>query len=128
MIGAPNEQRLFSIVIEEQRRRVAVVVFVRDLEIARLLPLHFAGVFVKGGEKRFTAMHTGENDVFVGQHRRSARVPEKIFTSIFLDEVYVPSDVAIEIERGEVAALEINENALPIGHWRSVGARSQRAM
>ena len=76
MLSSPNQDRLLPLVLNDQRRCVAVIAFGRRRVIASDLPGHFAGFFVKCGQPRFALMHPCHDDVPIGQHGRSAMIPK----------------------------------------------------
>src|SRR5262245_3878629 len=128
MIGAPKQQRSSPFVIEDQRSRIAIVVFRRHLEIARLLPAHFACALIKGGDPRFALMQPGEVDVRPVQERRATLIPEKLLLSEALRQIELPTDLPIHCERRKMPTPEIDKQSAAVRHWRRIAARAQRAV
>lgn len=69
-------------------------------------------------------MHHGNNHILFGQHRRGADVPEEDhFPPAFL-KIGLPAHLAVELHRGERAALKIDEDTVTGCHGRRVAART----
>ena len=118
MVRAPNQQGFLATFLEEERRGVTVVVFTRNFIIPWLLPTQFATQFIEPRDPRLSSVQTGHDDMIVGHDWGTAFVPEKLFSAELLDQVGLPPNRAVQSERGEVAALEVNVNLLTISYRR----------
>ena len=58
--------------------------------------------------------------MLVGQDRARTQIPPEGVLTVFLLEILVPEDLTLEIECGEVTALEIHKDVLAIRDWRGV--------
>src|SRR5690349_9237085 len=98
MIGAPDKEGGATVVFEEDRCGVAVVVFVGHFEIPFLLPAQFAGRLVEPSNPGLTLMEASQNHVLVGQNRRGALVPEEFFPPELCGQIISPPDGTVEIQ------------------------------
>ena len=114
MLGSPNQDRLLPLVLNDQRRCVAVIAFGRRRVITRDLPGHFAGLFVKCGQPRLALMHACHDDVPIGQHGRSAMIPKQRVFPETLNEVGLPAHLPVEIDGRKCATFEVDEHGLSV--------------
>jgi hypothetical protein len=99
-----------------------VIVLLRRFVITRHFPLHRTGRLVEAGEPGFALMHANHHHGFFRQHRRRAMIPIQRVAAKRFNQIGLPPNFSGEIQRGEVAALEISEHALTISGGGSVAS------
>ena len=124
MLCAPDQHGFFPAALNDNRRRVSMIAFCRRLVIARHLPAHLAGCLIERGQPGLAVVHSGHDDMLLRQHRRRAVVPVERVRAEALDQIGLPTDLAIQFQRRESAALEVNKNSFAVRGGRCVAARA----
>ena len=69
MPRTPNEHRLFAVMLNHERRGVALIAFERGGVVARDLLGQIAAGHIKGRQPRIARVHAGHDDILVGHYR-----------------------------------------------------------
>ena len=123
VLSTPDQNRFFSLMLNDQRCGVAVIAFDGRRVITGYLPNQFATDFVESSEPRLAFVHAGHDDVFLCQHWGSTVIPEQGVLAKLLDQVCLPTHSAVKFDSRERATLEVNEDCVPISDWRRIASR-----
>ena len=114
VLRAPDQERFLASMLHDQGRGVGMIAFDRCFVIARDLPAHFAGRFVKRGDPRLAVVHPDHDDIFFRQYWGCAVIPKERVPAEALDQIGLPTHLAVKLQRREAAALEIDEHTLAV--------------
>ena len=125
MVGAPDEEGILIAVPDWNGRRVALVVFSRNLVVSFLFPTNLAGILIESGDPGITGVKAGEDDKVTDKDWGAALIPIKILSAKLFGQVPLPADLSVHFESRESTAFEVDKHALSIGDGRGIAAGSK---